>query len=252
MILQALKLHTPQYGHLSLITGDDGTPLSKRHGSFSLHDLRESGYLPQAVLNYLARLSHTYEEQTLMTFDELAAHFSLERLSRASARFDKNQLLHWQKETVMKLDREHFRQWIGDEKYHAIPESLRDPFMDVICQNVIFPKEADAWFDIFFGNQVAFLEDQQAILKEAGETFFVTLQEAAGRHGADLKIILDEVKQKSQVSGKKLFMPVRVALTGQLHGPELLQIVNLLGREKMRERFEIALEWVRKHHAKSA
>ena len=103
MILQALAMRTPSYGHLSLILGDDGTPLSKRHGSFSLHDLREQGFLPKAILNYLARLSHTYDNNDLLTFEELAAHFHLDKLSKASARFDKNQLLHWQKEAVLSL-----------------------------------------------------------------------------------------------------------------------------------------------------
>jgi len=104
MILEALKMSSPQYGHLSLIMGDDGSKLSKRHGSFSLHDLREEGYLPIAVMNYLARLSHTYEEQRLLGVEELASAFNIEKISRAPARFDKNQLLHWQKEAVLKLD----------------------------------------------------------------------------------------------------------------------------------------------------
>src|SRR5580704_5060301 len=83
MILQALEMSSPKYGHLSLIMGDDGSKLSKRHGSFSLHDLRAEGYLPIAVMNYLARLSHTYEEQRLLNIEELAQAFNIEKISRA-------------------------------------------------------------------------------------------------------------------------------------------------------------------------
>src|SRR5262249_36808501 len=79
MILKALGMRAPQYGHLSLVTGDDGSPLSKRHGSSSLYDLRVQGFLPQAVLNYMARLSHASDGQHLMSFDELANVFHLEK-----------------------------------------------------------------------------------------------------------------------------------------------------------------------------
>jgi glutamyl-tRNA synthetase len=210
-----------------------------------LNDLRKQGYLPQAVLNYLARLSHAYESQALMSFDELAKHFNLEKLSRASARFDKNQLLYWQKEAVMALSADAVWEWLGEETKETIPESLQDIFMDAIRPNICFPIEAKNWSAILFENNLQFTDEQIAILKEAGEAFFTTLQSAVEKHGADLKNILDELKHKLNVSGKKLFMPVRLALTAQQHGPELFQIVELLGREKMEQRFENALELVR-------
>lgn len=246
MILQTLKMRTAQYGHLSLILGDDGTPLSKRHGSFSLHDLHQQGYLPIAVLNYLARLSHTYEEQHLLSFAELAEHFHLEKISRAPARFDKNQLLHWQKEAVMALDHATAWQWLGDDLKKKVPEAAREVFIEMMRQNILFPNEAHKWIDILFGSDLQFSDEHRAILKEAGEAFFVTAQNAVQQHDANLKNILDELKTKLNISGKRLFMPVRVALTGEQHGPELAQIVTLLGPEKMRERFSSALEQVKK------
>lgn len=246
MILQALNLHAPQYGHLSLITGDDGTPLSKRHGSFSLHDLSEQGYLPQAVMNYLARLSHAYEQQNLLSFSDLAQHFHLEKLSRASARFDKNQLLHWQKEAVMALEPEAVWAWLGQEIHDSVPESLRDLFVEAIRPNIFFPAEAAEWVNVLFEDELVFEPEQIAILKAAGEPFFVALKTAVEKHGTDLKLVLADLKQGLNVSGKHLFLPVRMALTGRDHGPELLQIVSLLGREKMQIRFDSALDIVRK------
>lgn len=245
MILQALNLHTPQYGHLSLITGDDGGKLSKRGGSFSLHDLREQGFLPQTVMNYLARLSHAYNDPQLLSFDELAYKFNLDKISRSSAKFDENQLLHWQKEAIMSLDHGAVWHWWGEKIYHAVPEALRDLFVDAVRPNVYFPSEVYAWIDILFGNEIEFNADQKALLKEAGESFYIALLQAVSDHGPDLKSILHDLKTNLNVSGKKLFMPVRLALTGQEHGPELLQIVSLLGREKMQQRFDYALELVR-------
>ena len=245
MILDSLKLHTPKYGHLSLITSDDGAKLSKRGESFSLHDLRDEGYLPKAILNYLSRLSHTYEQNSLMSFDELAKEFHLEKLSRSSARFDRNQLLHWQKEAVMAMDTNDVWPWLGNDIKNNVPESLRDLFIEVVRPNICFPNEAKQWINILFSQQLTFDKEQSRVLKEVGETFFLMILESINQYGIDIKAILNNVKQNLNVSGKNLFMPVRIALTGQQHGPELPQIVSLLGQEKMQLRFEQALQWVR-------
>jgi glutamyl-tRNA synthetase len=241
MILDSLSLKTPNYGHLSLITGDDGAKLSKREDSFSLRDLHEEGYLPKAVLNYLSRLSHAYDDQRLLSFDELASLFHLEKLSRSSARFDRNQLLHWQKEAVMALDHQAVLQWLGKEIVDQVPSELQDLFVNTVRPNICFPKEATDWMAILFGETLHFNEEQKAILKDVGESFFVTLLSSLQKNGLDLKIILDEVKTSLGVSGKRLFMPVRIALTGQQHGPELVQIVAILGEKKVKSRFEEAL-----------
>ena len=246
MLLQALNMRTASYGHLSLILGDDGTPLSKRHGSSSLHDFYEKGFLQQAVLNYLARLSHTYEENKLLSFAELAQQFKLEKLSKASARFDINQLLHWQKESVLAMDHPAMWKWLGDDLKNKVPEEMREPFIEMMRQNILSPSEAASWIEILFGDALSFSDEQLSVISEAGEPFFVAAQNAVKQFDSDLKSILDDLKTTLGVSGKKLFMPVRVALTGEQHGPELPQIALLLGPEKMQQRFSQALSKVRK------
>ena len=245
MILQSLNMRTAQYGHLSLIMGDDGAPLSKRHGSFSLHDLRQQGFLPLAVLNYLARLSHAYDENKLMSFTELATHFQIENVSRAPARFDWNQLLHWQKEAVLSLSAEEVKQWLGNY-IEQVPHDKGALFIELMRQNILFPKAALQWIDILFGKELQFKDEHIAILKEAGESFFKAAQEAVQAHGTELKSVLDELKAKQAVSGKRLFMPIRIALTGEEHGPELVHIATLLGIAGLTQRFQQALEIVRK------
>jgi glutamyl-tRNA synthetase len=245
MILQASEMTAPRYGHFSLILGDDGSPLSKRHGSFSLHDLREQGYLPKALINYLARISHTYDELKLMDLNTLAANFNLERLGRSASRFDRSQLLHWQKEVVMAMSVEDCWEWLGEDIKNSVPEQYRNLFIETVKPNIHFPSEAAEWAAIFFNNDLDFDTEELAILKEAGENFFSTAEQAVVAHGADLKTIMDNLKEKLNVTGKRLFMPVRIALTGQLHGPELVQIVGLLGKDKMQQRFASALSLVR-------
>ncbi len=240
MILRALQMRTAEYGHLSLITGDDGAPLSKRHGSSSLHDLREAGYLSLAVLNYLSRLSHAYDEQKLMSFEDLAAHFHLEKISRSSARFDLNQLLHWQKETVRTLSVTAVWDWVGHTLQETIPFEKRDLFIKLVQENALFPADAIKWKHILFDHELQWSDEQVSILREAGKAFFIAAQTAVQKNGTDLKTILDDMKTELNISGKGLFMPIRLALTAEQHGPELLHIVTLLGADEVLRRFKKA------------
>jgi nondiscriminating glutamyl-tRNA synthetase len=181
-----------------------------------------------------------------MTLSELADDFHLEKLSRSSAKFDENQLLHWQKEAVMALNPKQVWDWFGRGIKETVPEALQDLFVEAITPNVSFPFEAKEWSHILFADEMNFDTEQLNVLKLAGEPFFIALQKSVDTHGSDIKAILGELKENLDVSGKRLFMPIRIALTGQIHGPELIQIVGLLGKEKMRQRFDYALEAVRK------
>ncbi|HXQ64075.1 MAG TPA: glutamate--tRNA ligase, partial [Steroidobacteraceae bacterium] len=100
LLARALDERVPAYGHVPLLIGADGAPLSKRHGSASVADVRAAGFLPEAVINLLARLGHSYPVEGWQEPAALVAHFDLDALGRAPARFDPAQLQHWQKEAV--------------------------------------------------------------------------------------------------------------------------------------------------------
>lgn len=236
LLLETLRLPFPHYGHLSLIVGQDGARLSKREGSFSLSDMRDEGYLPIAIMNYLARLGHTCDSQALSSFKELAPHFYLEKLSRSPARFDKNQLMFWQKIAVQALDTPQFWRWLGSDIQNQIPESMRELFANSIKANIEFPQDALTWAKIFFHEQVHIDDDELKIIRDAGEQFFVEAELAVDRYGIELPQVLNDMKQTLNVNGKKLFMPLRVALTGKTHGPELIHIAEILGQKKMKHR----------------
>jgi glutamyl-tRNA synthetase len=250
MLLNALALSVPHYGHLSLIVGDDGTPLSKRHGSFSVHEMREKGYLPIAVINYLARLGHGCDSQALLPFAELAKHFQLETLSRSPARFDLVQLLFWQKAAVQALSVQGVWRWLGETIENQVPESMRTLFAETIKANIEFPEDAVMWEKIFFHEYAPIDAAEAKIIHEAGEQFFVEAEQAVDKYGMELPAILEEMKRTLNISGKKLFMPLRVALTGKTHGPELLHVAELLGVNKMKHRlgkaFKLASDTVKK------
>ncbi len=244
MILHALDLPIPQYGHIALIVGPDGSPLSKRHGSRSLEALREQGYLPIAVNNYLGRLGHHYVEEQLMTLSELADHFSLKALGTAPARFDANQLLYWQRQALISLSDADFWQWLGEPVQQLIPTASRELFIQAIRPNITFPTEASHWANRLFSEDWDYDTEQQHILREVDPRFFSEITETIQSQGANLSAVTNALRDRLQLKGKALFQPLRVALTGELHGPELLQIFELLGPEQLQNRMHKALALV--------
>lgn len=236
MLLKAMDLSIPKYGHLSLIVGDDGAPLSKRHGSFSIAELKNQGYLPIALMNYLTRLGHTCDTQELLDFSGLAKHFYIEKLSRSPARFDKSQLLYWQKTAVQTLDIPLFWRWLGEHIENQVPEGTRQLFAESVKANVEFPQDAAMWAKVFFHENVHIEDNELDIVRNAGEQFFVEAEQAVDKYGINLQEVLTEMQKTLGLSGKKLFMPLRVALTGKTYGPELANVAKLLGQKKMKHR----------------
>ncbi|MBM4217936.1 MAG: glutamate--tRNA ligase, partial [Gammaproteobacteria bacterium] len=112
LIAMALELTAPTYGHLSLITAADGSPLSKRHGARSLRQLREQGYLPKALVNHLFRLGHSSDLHDLLGLQKLAAGFNPVHLVRSPARFDPVRLEVWQRQAVHALSSDEALAWM--------------------------------------------------------------------------------------------------------------------------------------------
>ncbi|MGB6976458.1 MAG: glutamate--tRNA ligase [Gammaproteobacteria bacterium] len=242
MLLQALHLTAPAYGHIPLIVGADGSPLSKRHGSRSVQELREQGYLPEAIHNYMARLGHYYENDAFMDLSQLAAQFSIAALGKSPARFDSNQLLYWQKEAVLHSPTHRLENWLNDTARQLIPSSAITLFLEIIKPNITFPQEVNAWAEWLFAKSLHYDHDQQDILRTAGETFFATALEALEQPAANFSSVSQMLKEKLGVKGKALFQPLRVALTGQLHGPEMDKLFELLGKDRVRNRLQNCLE----------
>lgn len=238
LILEALNLPTPQYGHISLMLGKDGSPLSKRNGSRSVRDLANEGYLPAAINNYLARLGHYYGHDHFMTLDELAAGFSCDNLVKAPSKFDEEQLQRWQKDAIMHTEPATLWAWTVDETKQRVPENLQDDFMKTIQGNILFPEDTAKWANAYFAPSLEHSHEGNAILKEAGVVFFETALEIILRTGTDFKLLASEISAQLGLKGKALFMPLRVALTGETSGPELQNALPLMGSEIAKKRFE--------------
>ena len=231
MLLDALKLRRPAYGHVGLLVGADGAPLSKRHGSTSVHEFRERGFLAAGLLNHLFHLGHTGDVEGWLAPADMPAHFRPEHLGRASARFDEAQLLHWQKETLQRMSITEIRTWLGS--------SAPTEFLELVRHNIVLPADAAQWTAVAGGDLPPLAEEAQRIVTAAGPAFFAAAAEALDQSGADLKQLTKLLKERTGRKGAELFMPLRVALTGLAHGPELAPLLQLMTAETARRRLEL-------------
>ncbi len=227
LILEALGLPAPRYGHISLILGSDGAPLSKRHGAASVREFRERGYRPEAVVNYLFRLGHSSSEHDLLGLQALAAAFDPQHLGRAPAHFDEQQLTVWQKHAVHRLAPEGAREWLAAQLPNGLDAHVATAFCAAVLPNVVLPEDARAWADIVFGPAPVLAGEGADLVREAGREFFAAAARAAA-DGGDFAQIAAAARAVSGRKGAQLFRPLRFALTGLGHGPELAPLLRVM------------------------
>jgi len=235
LLLEALGLPAPAYGHLALLLGSDGARLSKRRGAPGLSDYRARGYCAEAIVNYLFRLGHSSPEHGFLSLAELAHHFDVAHLGRAPAHFDEQQLRVWQKEAVRRLSPEEARNWLGQLLPGALPRSAAEAFVAAVLPNVVLPEDARVWAEVVFGPPPALSAEEQQVIERAGPGYF----EAAARAAAaspELNCIAQAVRAATGRKGSELYMPLRLALTGRMHGPELAPLLRALPAGAAHER----------------
>jgi glutamyl-tRNA synthetase len=230
MLLDALGMRCPAYGHIGLLVGEDGAPLSKRHGSASADEFRERGFLSVAVLNHLFRLGHASDMDGWLAAAEMPAHFRPEHLGRAPARFEESQLMHWQKESLARMSAADIRAWLGAE------DSME--FIELVRHNVVLPQDAIAWRAVVRGELPPLGADEQRVVAAAGAEFFAAAALAYEQSNGDLKLLTKILKERTGRKGAELFMPLRVALTGRAHGPELAPLLMLMSPQTVRQRLQ--------------
>ena len=238
MLLEALNLTKPQYGHISTILGSDGKPLSKRNGSMSIRQMIEQGWLPEAVINYFARLGHYYEDNNVLSMSQLAHQFDPKKLSKSAAKYDENQLIHWQKEVLNGLSDESVLAWIEEKISEDVAPETYNCFVQAIRHNILKPEDAQHYAQIIYNKIDAFKDESLQCIIEAGDDYF-QIACTAWEQMKTVEGMLTALKQASY-KGKALFMPLRIALTGQHKGPELAKIVSLMDEALVFDRLQTA------------
>jgi glutamyl-tRNA synthetase len=245
LIQQAMGVPTPVYAHLPLLHGPDGKKLSKRHGAASVQELRERGYLPEAVRNYLALLGWGYDEETtFFTTDELKRLFSLERVSKNPAVFDE-QKLRW-------MNGRYLRELPLDDLTRRLEEltgrtGLRDA--------VAVTQEKISTLDEFWPLARSFFEDpaddpaarEKFLAPETGGTALQAARTALANVPEPwtteaVEPALRSAVERSGMKAKQVFQPLRVALTGTTISPGIFETVALVGRDRALARIDAALD----------
>ncbi len=236
LLLEALALPAPHYGHLPLLLAPSGAPLSKRDGVGGLRELRAEGYLPLAICNYLLRLGHAGVPDHWLALQDMPRHFRLEAVSHSPARYDEAQLRHWQREAVSRATAGELVDWLGARLAPLGEHGRRERFVTVVRGNLLLPDDADALVRVVCPGDIEPAESDAAVLSEAGRGFFEQAIAALAATNADLATWTGAVASASGRRGAALYKPLRVALTGTTHGPELAPLIDLMGRRLATER----------------
>jgi glutamyl-tRNA synthetase len=228
LILQALQLPVPVFGHVALLVGADGSPLSKRHGATTVREYREQGFTAAALCNLLFRLGHSSPDNALLNLAAMAGEFEPAHLGRAPAHFDAAQLRVWQKESVRQMTAEQVGEWLGSQLPAGLPATTRTAFIEAVRPNVVLPGDVAQWSRIVFGDLPELGALEQAVIDEAGHDFFAAAAQAARADAGDFRAIAAATGTATGRKGKALFQPLRVALTGLTHGPELAPLLRAM------------------------
>lgn len=238
MVLEALGLDPPRYGHLPLIVDSQGQPLSKRRGDVGLAELRERGYLPGAVNNYLVRLGHAGLDDEVYDLEELAERFTPARLSRSAATLDFNQLDRWQRLAVDASSAAELVARGGEELSRLVPSSERERFVEVVRPNVTFARELLEWARIAFDSDHHPDAAEGHVAGDVDPKLFEAALEAYDAGHRDLDGLAAALRDELGVRGAALYKPLRRALTGRDKGPELRGLLRIMPAPVVRRRLQ--------------
>lgn len=240
LLLDALGWPYPQYAHVSLILGEDRSKMSKRHGSVSVVNYEKEGYLPEALVNFLALLGWTSgSEEEIFSLAQLEEQFSLDRVSKSPAVFDINKL-----------------RWLNGQYLRRLPvaeivSGIR-PFLDgdwseqrmlllaeTLQNHLEIFADIQKFLPLLEGTQVAMENEEAAAILQAEQVpallaLFQQKMEQLSDFDADaIKSIIKACGKELSLRGAALFMPLRVAVTGCQHGPDLHKLIALMGKETL-------------------
>lgn len=231
MILEALALPRPRYGHVALLLGTDGTPLSKRNGATSLRELAEAGYAPLALCNQLFRLGHSSADNSLLSLEQMAQHFDTSHLQRAPAHFDLTQLKHWQTLWVQSLRPEAAREWLRPLLPAGLSEEQIAAFVKAVLPNTVLPPDAAFWAGVIHSDALEYSAAARERIRLAGPAFFSAAADVAGENTE-----LAALRAATGCKGAEFYLPLRAALTGTLHGPDLVALLAAMPPVRIRAR----------------
>ncbi|MED6321037.1 MAG: glutamate--tRNA ligase [Pseudomonadota bacterium] len=252
-ILEALGAPVPEYAHVSMILGDDGKKLSKRHGAVSVMQYRDDGFLPQAVLNYLVRLGWSHGDQEIFSVDEMIEKFSLDAIGQSASAFNTEKLIWLNQHYIKTLPASevashakwHFEELNVDLTTGPALESI----IAIQADRVKTLKELAEISTYFYQDYEDF--DVNAAKKHLRPVARGPLELAKDKLMAieewnpeNIQAAINSTAEELEVGMGKVGMPLRVAVTGGGNSPSLDITLNLISKEKIGERIDKALTFI--------
>ena len=220
-MIQAIGGTVPTFAHHSLLTGPQGEALSKRLGTLSLRDLRDAGVEPEALISLMARLGANLPVELRMSLDDVAEGFELTQFGSAPTKFDEQDLYPL---TARFLHAQSFQAMASDIATVGVPTELAERFWDVTRENITIRKDLAQWWEMFQNGANPVIDDEDRDFVAQA----LTLLPDGPFDGDTWKTWTTAVKDATGRKGKNLFMPLRKALTGQAHGPDMSALLPLL------------------------
>lgn len=247
LLYEAFGWEKPTYIHVAMVLGEDGNKLSKRNGDASFMDLYNEGYLPEAIVNYLSLLGWSPEtNQEVFSMEELISNFNEERISKSSSQYDVKKLKWFNHQYINKMDDEKYLSWI--KKYFSNECDKSEEWLNhlllIYKSHLNYGKEINELTSSFFNKEFVidaeakeFMESDEVIPKVV-DVFKEEIKATSNWSVETLQEVINNVKEKAGVKGKMLFMPIRIAASGIMHGPELADTLYLIGKEEILNRLK--------------
>ncbi len=250
LLFRYFQWQMPEFVHLPLILNEDRSKLSKRTGSASVEGFYSQGYLPQALINFLALLGWSAgDEREFFSIDELIEEFSWQRVSKSGAVFDKHKLDWMNQHYLQRLDKEEFEAYILP--FVQQTQYANEPDVMKVCQ--LFQSRLKTGSDIQH-RLASFFEDdfpqhapkmlellQRPTTKQMLSLLIEQLTELAPYSGEAFSKLAKQVQKTTQIKGQEFWLPLRYALTFEEHGPDLKAIAEIFGKEKCLSRLKKSL-----------
>ncbi len=229
-LTRALGGEVPVYAHHSLLVDRDGGGLSKRLGSLGVRYLRARGLEPETIVSYCATIASSEPVRIFSDVKELAESFDLSKLSRSPARFDEAELEALNARLLHDMPAE-----VALPRLKALGIEMDAALWEAVRGNIGHLREAADWLAVVHGDiEPVIVEEDRDFLKRAAE-----LLPAEPWDAETWKTWTQAVKAETGRKGKALFMPLRLALTGRPHGPEMSRLLPLMGRERVLKRLTV-------------
>lgn len=247
LLYEAFGWDKPKYIHVAMVLGEDGAKLSKRNGDASFMDLYNEGYLPEAIVNYLVLLGWSpNSNQEVFSMDELIKEFSPERISKSSSQYDVKKLNWFNAQYIKKLEDDKYLELVMPflkEAYDLTNKSEEwIKHLALIYKNHInYGKQIVSDVSLFFDKETKPSEECIEFMKNEEvptviNAFKQEIEAISDWNIENISNAINNVKEKTGVKGKMLYMPIRIKVSGIMHGPELPDAIFLIGKDTVVDR----------------